>query len=684
MKKFLIATIEGRRYINERLTLLSTGVYEFDCTGLNYKRLNVDGVLGSISTTPINISDALYANYYDDVNKKLQIRLDASDLTAKKNFIITHVICLTNINDLYFNIDPDSPNTRFVIYESRLVRSPSFGQSQENNLNGLLSFSGSVIEVDNADQKLSDFFTDDDSFNGCNVLAWRCEDSPLNRKIVYKGTVSRIDSDGVLKFTTEDFLKKLDSVYYPRSTYEASIASGRNQSTPDSQKLFKIHRVFGRSSSFHYKYVSVTNEINVKFLDPDRMPQAYCVSYDPILSTSVNRVWETAIVEDLQTPIQENYFVSGVFVVGTGFGTSAMLIEIVGGNYDNFSIGDTLDFGGSRVARVIEVTENEIYISPNYFIINIGENFVVNKVSAIILRKEGQEINLELNADYTVGTPVGDLPIPVTFVNNFEARYGFTNPLDPNTDQVFFKVRNTKGLASYSHGAQLKKILLSKFTSDEINLTSFDDADTALELDLCFMLPQLNEDFPNTRDVIEKILTSSLGYLYLDDSLKISYGNFKTASPAQSVGDTEILKGSLSHTVDFNDVYQSVRFTSEAFTDVFTLESNQALYLHNTNKVKDYDHICDIISIVKPINHFKKIAQILSMKRINSQMVLIDYETKIGEEKTITSSKKLGKSDCVVLSLNENDKENEVTMTQLESSKGNIRLLINGINQGNI
>lgn len=683
MKRFILITIEGRKYINQDLTLISTGVYEFNCTGINFSKLYVDGVFGSIKTTPIVIGDSLYTNYYDDLNKKLQIRLNASDLTNKKNFILTHVICVTNSTDLYWNIDPDSPNTRQVIYESRLNQTPVFGQSQENNLNGLLSLSGSTIELDNKDQFFNNFFSDNDSFKSCDLIAWRCEETPATRRIVYKGTISKVDVDDVIKFSSEDFLNRLDNVLYSRDGYVNSLASSR-PNVPEQQKQIKIHRVYGRCSSFGYKYVSVSNEINVKYLDPDTMPQAYCVSYDPALTTSANRVWETAIVEDLQMPMQDTETVTNVLVVGTGFGTFAMLIEIASGNYDNYTIGDTLDFGGSRIARVIDVTANEIYISPNYLIINIGDTFVTNKVSALIIKKEGQVVDLQLNLDYTVGTPSAGLPIPITLVNNFEARFGFVNPLDPNTDQIFFKVRNTKGLSSYSHGAQVKKILLTEFSANEINATSFDDADIALNLDLCFMVPLLSDDFPNKRDLIQQLVTSSFGYLYLDDQLKISYGNFKLPSAVSGVGDVEIKKGSVSHSVDYNDVYQSVSFTSTQFDEVITMESDQATYLHKTNKQKDYPHLCDVVSIVKPIAHFKSITQILTMKRLLSQITVLEYSVRIGDERLITSSKKLGNSDCVVLSLDESDKENALRLTQLENAKGNIRLILNGNSQGNI
>jgi hypothetical protein len=72
------------------------------------------------------------------------------------------------------------------------------------------------------------------------------------------------------------------------------------------------------------------------------------------------------------------------------------------------------------------------------------------------------------------------------------------------------------------------------------------------------------------------------------------------------------------------------------------------------------------------------------MKRLLSQITVLEYSVRIGDERLITSSKKLGNSDCVVLSLDESDKENALRLTQLENAKGNIKLILNGNSQGNI
>lgn len=684
MKRFFLITIEGRKYVNNKLTLLSTGVYELDCAEFEFYRLYVDGVFGAIKTTPIVIGDSLYTNYYDSLNNKLQIRLNASDLTNKKNFIVHHLIHITNSIDIYWNLETDSPNTRKVIYQSRLNQAPTFGQSQENNLNGVLSFSASTITLDNHDQFFNKFFTDDDSFKGGEIKAWRCEDTPANKRLVYKGTISRIECDDEISFTSEDFLNRLDKVIYSRGTYTNSIASGRNQDTPNQQKLIKICKVFGRSSSFGYKYETATSEINIKSLDPAKMPEAYCVDYDSTLSTSVNRTWETGLIED-RDGLEESYLVDNAFIAGTGAGAYALVIQLQNqADHNQFSVGDTFEVGSGKYGRVTDVYANGIYVTPYTLSVSNGEAMKVNKVSALVLVTAGQTIYLHYKKDYTIVTPSGDLPIAVILNNNFEANYSLTDPLDPASDQIYFKLRNKANRASYSHGAQIKKLLLTEFDSSEINSTSFDDADVALDLDLCYMMPLLDDDFPNKRDLLEKLLISSFGYLYLDDQLKISYGNFKKPVPTQAITDVEIKKDSISHSIDYEDVHQSVHFTSTEFTDSITLESDQASFLHKTNKQKDYEHLCDIVSIVKPIAHFKNITKILTMKKTISQLSALEYPLRIGDERNINSSKKLGNTECVILSLEENDKESSLRTAQLEEAKGNIKYILNGISQGNV
>ena len=66
------------------------------------------------------------------------------------------------------------------------------------------------------------------------------------------------------------------------------------------------------------------------------------------------------------------------------------------------------------------------------------------------------------------------------------------------------------------------------------------------------------------------------------------------------------------------------------------------------------------------------------------QVSLLEKDLRIGDEKNVASSKKLGNSECVVLSLDESDKETVARLTQIEDPKGNIKLITNGVSQGNI
>lgn len=686
MKNFFIVTIEARKYITDKLNLLSTGVYEFDCTGINFYKLYVDGVFGSIKTTPIVSGDTLYTNYYNDLTKKLQIRLNAIDITNKKNFIVNHVIAVTSSLDTYWNIDPDSPNTRQVIFESRIIRAPQFSQSQENILNGILTLSATTLELDNKDQFFNNFFTPDDSFNESEVKAWKCIDTLNNRKLVYKGTVSKVDVEDTIKFFTQDFLKRLDKVYYSRSTYERSVAHIIANGVPENQKLFKVHKVCGRSSSYGYKYESVTSEANIKVLDADKMPQAFNALYDNNLSTTVNRFWFTCAFNNYFLPFEETFTISNVLTVGTGGGAFATLLEFSGGGYDSFSVGDTIKIGASKYARVVEVNANEIYISPYNVGASIGEVVRLSKISALVLRKAGVDYYLLYGRDYSVIQPsikADEVVVQIVLADNFEANFSIS-PIDPVNDQLFYKGRSNYDHPTFTHAEQILDVLKTEFDDSEINLTSFDDADVALNLKLNYMIPFLNQDFPTKREVLEKLLISSFGYIYLDDDLKISYGVFRKPVPTTDVTDTEIKKSSITHSVDYDDVYQSVLFTSTEFIDVYNIESDQATYLHKTNKQRSYEHLCDIVSISKPIAHFKNITKYLTMKRIITQASLLETDLRIGDEKNVASSKKLGNSECVVLSLDESDKESTVRLTQIEEPKGNMKLITNGVSQGNI
>jgi hypothetical protein len=114
------------------------------------------------------------------------------------------------------------------------------------------------------------------------------------------------------------------------------------------------------------------------------------------------------------------------------------------------------------------------------------------------------------------------------------------------------------------------------------------------------------------------------------------------------------------------------------------LESNFARFIHDTTKVREYDNLCDIVSINKPIDHNKAVAKILTQKRINTSLVLLDKLGTIGERKSISASKKLGNLDSIILSLDESNQESMAGLTQLDNAKSLIFLTSNGVFLGDV
>lgn len=680
MKSFLMATIEARRFLNDLVTMDVDGIAIYNCTGLNFDSAYLSSVKCPQSLTPLTLSDPLNTYYFDETTKELQVRVTQASLDYNSILYIKHIINITDDLDFYYNQNPDDSNSRQVIYQSRIIGKPVFGQSQENNLNGQLSFTTSTLDLNNADRYFDQFFTSDDSFKGCNIIAWRCRESIDNKKIVYKGTVSKISIDDSIKFSFEDFLTRLDKVLYSMDSYSESVARGRG-TVCEAQADLKLHRIYGRNSSFKYKFESVNDEINIRVLDSSKMPQAFCIDYTPALSKTVNRSWECGVVEDRQG-MEEIYTVNNAFIVGTGSGTSTVAVDFVGGNLDEFSIGDTMQIAGAHYARVVKVTNNFVYLSPWDVIINSGDTVKINKVSALVLSKGGIDYYLHYKKDYNVFVGTDEV-LKVILNNNFEDNYGLAE-IDPVSDRITFKIRNVSDRDSYKHGNQIKKILLSEFDASELNLTSFDDANTNLELDLCFMVPLLDSEFPTKRDIIERLLISAFGYIYLDEDFKIAYANFMAIGSATDISDVEIKKGSISHSIDYNDIYNAINFVNSQFSDNYTLESNFARFIHDTTKVREYDNLCDIVSINKPIDHFKAVAKILTQKRINTSLVLLDKLGTIGERKSIGASKKLGNLDSIILSLDESNQESMAGLTQLDNAKSLIFLTSNGVFLGDV
>lgn len=672
MNVFYLLTIKARRWVTTSLTLSSVGIYTLDLTGLNFLSIQFLGVDGLVKTSAVVGGDPVTTYYHDIANNQLRVRCDASYISALNDIVITHVLSYTNALDLYWNIDPDDSSTRKILFESRLNGRPQFRQSQQNNMVGILSVSISTIDLINRDQGLNQYFTKRDSLKDSEIRIWKCTDSAATRTAFYLGFVSGVNVSSSVTLNVYDFFKKLDSTLYSFDDDSlTSVAKYHITSPPPGQENFPIYKLRGQvggykisnSKLFYYNREVVAGT----------MPRAVCNSYSPTvaLATNINRGWTTGFIDNISGYL-DTY---NITFVNVSVPFENLYLEFSSGTYD-FTPGDTVKITGSLTAYLTVAGYSAagiMFYNPGGATVPIiGDTVSMHKISALAIEVDGVNKVLQYDRDYTVDAYVPGAPITITLANNVEATIGKTSPINPAIDQITYKIRNKTGLASSQHGAQVKELLLEAFDSQYIDSASFAAADVAYDIPLTYTIPLVGSSFTSKREILSKLLSSSFGYLYLNNSFQISYGNYSlpAAETFADITDIEIKNESIGHRIDYQDVYYRTKFINDQFSDYFEIIDSEAQYLHGIKETFEFNHLCAVVGNTA-IAHFKKIANFFATPKVVSTFTTLDFSLKIGDRKTLSSQKSLGSARGTIVSTSEGDINLEASMTAVEATEGN-------------
>ncbi len=680
MNSFFLVTIEGRIWITNDLVLHSTGVYKYDITNLNFTNIFINGVAGSASGSIPTGSDTPYTYHWDEAGNLLYVRLDASDITDKVNFVITHLITLTNNKDLYFRIDPTNVNSRTVLYQGRLKGAPVFSQDQENNLVGILSTSLSSISLINDDQFFNMFGTYKNSFKNSTVRVFKCDDGLESANPYYVGYISRFSPGQSASFYVNDMLKRLENILYSKTNYENSITKSLTGDQYE-QKESPIYKLVGRNSPFKLKSIFSIFSFPEQALIPESMPEAVCVDYNPTLAVNVNRTWSTGIVANASGS-EESY---EILTLDTSTYAPNFVVTL-DADYKNFTSQDTFFVtakGSSKVKAFVPggLIIEQIISAPD---LAVGDVMRLHKISALVLVAQGEEYLLYYGIHYTVSTITAGEPIEVVLIDDLEAALGLADPIDPARDNIYFKMRNVAGLSSYGHGTQIKNLLLTEFSSSDLDLDSFSDADTDLELNINYMIPAVGDGFPSKRDVLQRMLTTSMGYLYMNELFQIAYGNYTSSEDSdetETITDLEIEKGSIKHEIDFEDVYESLTIQNTDFGFSVKIRDEMSTYLHHGNKTKEINTYAEVVTPdVADLftGHFKRITGFFTCPKIKSSISVLNLRSKIGEKKKIESLKSLSYPNATVVTTEDGNLSQEISLISLSDSPGKMYASANG------
>jgi hypothetical protein len=641
--KFYMVRMQGGKLLNKVFTL----GYTYNSTGFDWQlftgtiqkylrieSLIIQGTLSSgvdftctsqASSTFPTSGDGIASNnkyYYNPSTGefKLFTRQVSQFLQDSESLMLEYQIFFTNF--LGKHAPYDLANGELVYWQPRLPKDLSLGFSQENNLSGVLSVSTSAIQLKNNDLYFNDFFSANDSFNNRPVECWRCIDDYSINQFGFKGVIrSASFDDDSCSFDINDITSVLDGTCYGGYGYAAyedykfyESTSGTYTISPDDFKK-PIYRVLGKISPYDVFYEQTGTDYPIRLLSEEKTLDATCVSYNPnSKTTSTNRVWSCGFgapnANLVALLITANASINlGTFTYGQ--------ISVSGGRpSEKFCVGDTF-FNGTQygiVTGVADLTSTTGYILTWPYNASLTLAPIErHKVSGMLII-QGQDKFYPLSQrDYTcVVGPLGDMQ--VTFTNNFEASVGMTGPLDPDGDQVYFRMWNDSADAIAS--IETQKILIEAGLDVESSFAPPQGSPDWYDPYISMSIPAKGESsFPTFSDVVEKILRSALSFIYLDNAGKFRYKSFldgiydyaditnQSGSDAND-GLNQTNSSKFSVSFDLYDLYAGVKFLMKSAPQSAGFFANSPtsydfgsdinrLRLYKTNKVYEVESVVD-------------------------------------------------------------------------------------------
>jgi hypothetical protein len=528
-------TIQTNLYIDELIGGFSLTDYPTE-TSLNR-------VFDPIVVNVLDFSESLNDYYYNPESGEIQFYLDGA-LSSTFYAILNYYLFFTNYRGRY--ADPYMSELSLVTYwEPRLSNDLKFDFSQQNIFNGILSVSSSSIDIKNQDKYMNDFFSPNDSFSNREVICWSCEGETSNPTLEFVGTIRGVSiNNDSCSFQVEDILSTLDNTYKDGlETYFSELAGyGTNEiSVEDKNRV--IPRMFGRCGPYDIElfdtgqaYAAGAN-YKIPILNGNKMTKFCCVSYNNASkTTSTNRTWSLGFGAGNATGESFDCTLHTHLVLSS-FEASVLTLDVGVGRVvsEFFKVGDTFK-NGSEYGFIYSVSATDIYVWPYNAAYSAANNVDRVKVPAVIIKDGDNTYYPKGTRDYVCFVaPDGDMCI--TFTNNFEANHSGMPTLDPDTFEVFGRMWNDDltDLASD----------LLEFIISESGLTPSDDFIPAQNPStpdayvgrsypdpmLSFTLPFAGDsELPTFREVIEKILKTTLGFIYFDNSGQVRFKSFLDSS----------------------------------------------------------------------------------------------------------------------------------------------------------
>ena len=326
------------------------------------------------------------------------------------------------------------------------------------------------------------------------------------------------------------------------------------------------------------------------------------------VTTSTNRTWGVG------NALNQAHSAKNIATVDNAAG-GYTVITLTSGDAD-FWIGAQCRITGSGTYYVeilnIDYSTGDIYVTKNAGITVNDDLETAAGVSAVVVKDKTDETAYYLRPyqDYTTSqVSIGGTDfeyLKIDFVNNFESGYGLTT-LDPKNHEVFVLVQPARGTADLNDHSKVMQILLEA-AGLTVDTSSITQAQTDRDVQANFTVPFKDQnDFQPYTTYAGKLCQSVLGIIRINNSFEAEYKILAAPSGGTTYTFDDILEGSFTIEIDYNDViYQQVstnqHYDSTAATrDInaspsFTINNSRSRHLHEVDKVFNHRHIVEDVN----------------------------------------------------------------------------------------
>lgn len=561
---------------------------------ISYTKGDIVSIAENGTTLTEGSSTSLSAGYwyYDSATETLYVRTLQSADPETLQVVVTYSIYTSTI-DGYFYSDPLDDTTEVVYYEPIITDTPEIKSSTEDSLFGSLPVQTSTISLSNADH-IFETHIYDSSFNNATIKIyhWIDELTVANCSLVYNGLMSNIKYD--TSKITINIVDRIDE--FTKEYRNADTSFFNTTDFPNVNPSF-----IGKPIRYVYGLVNGFKPVNVDY-----------VAENP--TTSDNRDY---VVMGEQTGIGE---ISRTVPASPSSTTTRTYLNFCEG----IIVGDTVYLDHAiNPDYYVEVTNVDYvngYIEHAAISSAMNTGDVVKKgfVSRIDIIQQDIKYTAFYGRDYTVSTAMAAGCSGFSFSSSLESNIGLPNTLSPSDIiicRVYGRVNDLTANAvtfgandTYTNNITnpvmvLYDLLKTRLGLGEsrINLSQFGTVRTSTATQaIGLVIPESESgNMPKYKELILKILETSLLRIYLDSNLKWTIAELSPLTTAtDSITSQDIFNGTFNYTFDYKEIISDVIVeygreeysidTKQDKTYKVTASSDYARYTHNIEKQKTF------------------------------------------------------------------------------------------------